>query len=980
MSISSPELWRRIELEGLATSAQCRQWATAASQLLSADEAASGLNILQRLVELDHLSNYQAKILAGQSTQPLRFGKWLIQQRVKDPLWPGWMVVRNPVPRSGASDTNNAAGSDLWARPVDAEQLAQLRSASPSLRRALQCVAHPHTALQTIAPPEMVDGKLLALVVPISGQLLSEKFRVDVCSPELALQIIREIASGLAALHSSNIAHGRVLPDRIYWQSDRAVLAMDPLCAATTIAHEGNSGLLSQSLGTLHPTQFMAPEFQSPGQLPTPTTDVYSLGCVWWWLVTGKPLVSGESATLAVQQHARSLPKIPADIECSKALQLCMRHALGRNLPSRFDSAGALLNAIDAAIALPAQSPTLAEPHTEKVPATSRQNPVVSKPAVAFPADHSIVAGPIPRSTKPRDTKPRSKKNRRSNPWLLPVLGGCGFLILLLLALSASGVLQPGPSTANTKNTTGRPSDYLSQPATAVGTDSDHLRDPLEQLFQIVEVGDGTLWVPPAAPAPLPLDLLPPGGQLFLSLRPADLLDDTKSGRGILAAFDRQLSPLLELVKTFTGMRLEQISQMTAVFHPPLTSGGMSRVCLRCELLTPQALSDLKSQWQEQRSSETIGDQVLLVTAQQLAYYVSPQPLVDSQSVSQFSVGPLELMRDAAELAGTPGPLVPQLKKIWDSTDRQADLSLFGSAPFLFTAGRGLLASGPPRMNEQLKEILGGDMRAFGIQMRFDPQWYIETRVIGANDLEAGKVLTANQQRLRTLPPAVEAQLVSQTPHPYWRALALRFPQMLRTVVAHTRFGVENGTAISNTYLPSEAAGNILLASWIALQPGANLVANPAPGDSSVEVANNSLGIEGYLARPMRLSFDQEPIEVALALVAEEANDGLNGGLNGGMSPVRFVLDGDAFEKAGITRNQQLREFRIDDRAVRVALTEIAKRGNPVTTVTDTRQEDQKLIWVVKPDPDNAGHDMISLTTRVAAQAAGLELPVEFRK
>jgi hypothetical protein len=134
------------------------------------------------------------------------------------------------------------------------------------------------------------------------------------------------------------------------------------------------------------------------------------------------------------------------------------------------------------------------------------------------------------------------------------------------------------------------------------------------------------------------------------------------------------------------------------------------------------------------------------------------------------------------------------------------------------------------------------------------------------------------------------------------------------------------------------------------------------------------LTIDEYLARPIRLNFDQEPIETAMQLVADEAN----ARLPQGTTPLRFALDGDAFEKAGITRNQQLRNFAVENQAVRVALTEIAKRGNPVTTVTDTRQEDQKLIWAVAPDPQQPGRSMIVLTTRDAARTATLALPTEF--
>ncbi|RMF40284.1 MAG: hypothetical protein D6753_11990, partial [Planctomycetota bacterium] len=56
----------------------------------------------------------------------------------------------------------------------------------------------------------------------------------------------------------------------------------------------------------------------------------------------------------------------------------------------------------------------------------------------------------------------------------------------------------------------------------------------------------------------------------------------------------------------------------------------------------------------------------------------------------------------------------------------------------------------------------------------------------------------------------------------------------------------------------------------------------------------------------------------------------------------------------------------------------LARKGNPVTTVTDTRDPDQRLIWVVQDDPENPGKKMISLTTRAAATEAGIPLPEEF--
>ena len=68
----------------------------------------------------------------------------------------------------------------------------------------------------------------------------------------------------------------------------------------------------------------------------------------------------------------------------------------------------------------------------------------------------------------------------------------------------------------------------------------------------------------------------------------------------------------------------------------------------------------------------------------------------------------------------------------------------------------------------------------------------------------------------------------------------------------------------------------------------------------------------------------------------------------------------------------------MNDQPVRAILTQVAKLGNPVPGITDFKVDDQKLIWVVADHPEKAGSKMISLTTRKAANAASIPLPVEF--
>ncbi|MCA9128773.1 MAG: hypothetical protein KDB22_16925, partial [Planctomycetales bacterium] len=287
----------------------------------------------------------------------------------------------------------------------------------------------------------------------------------------------------------------------------------------------------------------------------------------------------------------------------------------------------------------------------------------------------------------------------------------------------------------------------------------------------------------------------------------------------------------------------------------------------------------------------------------------------------------------------------------------------------LLSDGRWLLTQCPKRLASVLDDWFSGGMRAGLLQSQFSPQWYWELQVIGQSDREAGKAAMSLESQLRSMPQQIEAWFATEPPHASWRAIALRYPRMLELFGNYARFGVEDGVAIGNGYLPPEAASNLLFASWLALQPGATEMES----SGRIPQANQPLTIDQFLARPIVVSFDQQPIEVALQMVAEEANSSLPTGT----PKIDFRLDGSAFELAGITRNQQLKSFNMRNKSVRDALTEIARLGNPVPNVAELSSTEQKLIWVTTQDEDSKA-TIILLTTRQAAQAAEMTIPAEF--
>ena len=180
--------------------------------------------------------------------------------------------------------------------------------------------------------------------------------------------------------------------------------------------------------------------------------------------------------------------------------------------------------------------------------------------------------------------------------------------------------------------------------------------------------------------------------------------------------------------------------------------------------------------------------------------------------------------------------------------------------------GRGLKDRLPPRLGQALEQVLDRDSRSALLQTSFARNWYWELQLIGSTDADAPRLVQHLGQQAGSIAEELERWFVAEPPHAYWRALAMRLPPMARAWRQQARFGVEDGVVVANGYLPVEAAANLLVASWIAVQPGAT-VAGEASDSSTVagQVATSPTTAAELLERPISLRFAQESIERARA-------------------------------------------------------------------------------------------------------------------
>jgi serine/threonine-protein kinase len=123
-----------------------------------------------------------------------------------------------------------------------------------------------------------------------------------------ALRIGADVASALAASHEIGVVHRDIKPANVLVDDGR-VTVVDFGIAALTRSSDPTIAEPGSTLGT---AAYMAPE-QAAGRQVSPASDVYSLGCVLFTLLTGEPPFSGEHFLAVLQQHAFEDPPLLTD-------------------------------------------------------------------------------------------------------------------------------------------------------------------------------------------------------------------------------------------------------------------------------------------------------------------------------------------------------------------------------------------------------------------------------------------------------------------------------------------------------------------------------------------------------------------------------------------------------------------------------------------------------------------------------------------
>jgi hypothetical protein len=164
-------------------------------------------------------------------------------------------------------------------------------------------LSHPH--ILPVFDSGEAAGFLYYVMPFVEGESLRQRLHRDGPLPiEEALRIARETAAALSYAHSQDIVHRDVKPENILLHHGEAMVADFGIARAVA---EGGTRLTETGIAVGTPL-YMSPEQASGTKAVAGSSDLYSLACVLFEMLTGEPPFGGNSTQAILARHAIEPP------------------------------------------------------------------------------------------------------------------------------------------------------------------------------------------------------------------------------------------------------------------------------------------------------------------------------------------------------------------------------------------------------------------------------------------------------------------------------------------------------------------------------------------------------------------------------------------------------------------------------------------------------------------------------------------------
>ncbi|GAB17305.1 serine/threonine protein kinase PknB [Gordonia effusa NBRC 100432] len=174
---------------------------------------------------------------------------------------------------------------------------------------------------------EYVDGDTLRDILRADGPLV----------PRQALTWMADVAAAMDFSHRNGIVHRDMKPANVMIDKSGAVKVMDFGIAR---AMNDTTSTMTQTSAVMGTAQYLSPE-QARGIKVDPRSDIYSMGCVLFELLTGRPPFTGDSPVAVAHQHVHEDPPLPSSLrgDLSPEIDSVILKAMSKNPANRYQSA-----------------------------------------------------------------------------------------------------------------------------------------------------------------------------------------------------------------------------------------------------------------------------------------------------------------------------------------------------------------------------------------------------------------------------------------------------------------------------------------------------------------------------------------------------------------------------------------------------------------------------------------------------------------
>ena len=253
---------------------------------------------------------------------------------------------------------------------------------------------------------EYVDGRTIRDLLRDDRRLL----------PERALEITDGVLRALDYSHRAGIVHRDIKPGNVMLNRQGEIKVMDFGIARAVADTQATMTQTAQVIGT---AQYLSPE-QARGERVDARSDLYSVGCLLYELLTGRPPFTGDSPVSIAYQHVREAPVPPSrvDPDLPAWADPIVLRAMEKDPGERYQSAADMRSDIQRALSgfpVAAAMPMTAS-YAHPGPGTRRMDPMGQTQL------QGQTGGLPPYEYGPPETGVRPRRKKKVWPWVAAVL------------------------------------------------------------------------------------------------------------------------------------------------------------------------------------------------------------------------------------------------------------------------------------------------------------------------------------------------------------------------------------------------------------------------------------------------------------------------------------------------------------------------------------------------------------------------------